>query len=278
MTNGEQIESFLHEVAAAPQSVLLLDYDGTLAPFSIHRDHALPYTGVTSLLEAIVDSGRTRLVIVTGRDAHQIGPLLNLHPSPEIWGAHSLQRLRPDGVCEMPEIPSHVKEALDEAGSWLEYQGLEELAEMKPGGIAVHWRMLTQRAISELRSRILPGWFQLARRNSLKVLEFDGGVELGMAGVNKGNAVRTMLSEVEAHVPVAYLGDDTTDEYAFQALAGRGLTILVRPAPRRTSAEAWLRPPEELLDFLSRWEDATQTATELGHSEWPLIARNHGHD
>lgn len=255
----DKVEGFLRQVATAPMSVLLLDYDGTLAPFSIDRNQALPYPGLQPLLQKIADAGRTRLVIVTGRDAHEIGPLLGLHPSLEVWGAHGLQRLREDGTCEMPEIPPKAADALDEAKRWLAYQGLQDTAEIKPGSIAVHWRSLQGTVASLLRGRILLGWFPIAERGSLKLLEFDGGVEIRMADLDKGDAVRTIIDEVGAGVPVAYLGDDATDEHAFRVLEHRGLTVLVRPELRRTSARVWLKPPEELLQFLSRWYAATQT-------------------
>ena len=84
-----------------------------------------------------------------------------------------------------------------------------------------------------------------------------------MPDLDKGDAIRTVIQEVGASVPVAYLGDDITDERAFRALGPRGLSVLVRQKFRRTAAQAWLKPPEELLDFLSRWisiREATQLA------------------
>ncbi|PYQ45618.1 MAG: trehalose-phosphatase [Acidobacteria bacterium] len=259
------IEEFLESVARARQSVLLLDYDGTLAPFSVDRHRAVPYPGLRDLLQQIIDTGRTRLVIVTGRDAHEIDPFLRLRPAPEIWGSHGLQRLLPDGRCQMPEIPPAVAEVLDDARRWLEYQGLDDCAERKPGSIAVHWRALAQTEAEELRGRIIVGWFPIADRANLKLLEFDGGVEMRMPDLDKGDAVRTMLKETAPNVPVTYLGDDITDERAFRALGSRGLGILVRPNFRRSAAQAWLKPPEELRDFLSRWLAATET-TQLTRS------------
>lgn len=257
----ERAERFLRKLAKAPLSVLLLDYDGTLAPFSTDRQQAVPYDGMTELLQQIVETGRTRLVIVTGRDAREIGPLLRLQPLPEVWGAHGLQRLRPDGACEMPEIPERVAQALEEGHRWLTYQGIEDIVEMKPGSIAVHWRGIEDEAASKLRGRVLLGWFPIAERGALRLLEFDGGVEMRMADLDKGDAVRIILSEAERGVPMAYLGDDATDEHAFEAMGDSGLTVLVRPRRRRTSAQVWLRPPEELKDFLERWLDAIATDT-----------------
>jgi trehalose-phosphatase len=83
--------------------------------------------------------------------------------------------------------------------------------------------------------------------------EFSQGMELRLRSANKGDAVRKLLEELDPDTPVAYLGDDATDEQAFRVLNGRGLTVLVGPKQRFTSAQAWLRPPEELRAFLNDW-------------------------
>jgi trehalose-phosphatase len=88
------------------------------------------------------------------------------------------------------------------------------------------------------------------------VSEFDGGVELRLRSANTGTVVKTILSEVKPEVPIAYLGDDTSDEDAFRTLNDRGLTVLVRPKHRFTAAQAWLRPPDEVVVFLRDWIQA----------------------
>lgn len=265
-----KIADFLQEVRRAPSSALLLDFDGTLAPFSLDRNRALPYEGVQRALQEIVDTERTRLVIVTGRDAREIAPLLGIRPAPEVWGVHGLQRMRPNGMCEMPEIPASVEEALDEARRWLAYQNLRDLAETKPGAIAVHWRGINDADTFELRSKILLGWNPIAVQGELELLEFDGGVEIRMSGPNKGDAVMTILEEVGAHAAVAYLGDDLTDERAFEALGDRGLTVLVRPQLRPTSAQVWITAPDGLLQFLYNWVEAVETEFNPGNTALSL--------
>ncbi|MBU1936081.1 trehalose-phosphatase, partial [bacterium] len=52
---------------------------------------------------------------------------------------------------------------------------------------------------------------------------------------------------------VAYLGDDLTDEDAFRVLKGKGLGVLVRPEFRPTTADLWLQPPDDLIEFLKNW-------------------------
>jgi trehalose 6-phosphate phosphatase len=251
-----ELDGFMRKIAQAPVSALLLDYDGTLAPFSVNRHTALPYAGVLPVLREIMKTGRTRVVMVTGRNAPDLVPLLGMDPTPEVWGAHGLQRLRPDGSCEMPRLDQDVLQALADAQRWLSNQGLERFTEHKPGGIAVHWRGLPEARAEEIRDRVLRGWFPMAQSRFMSVLEFDGGVEIRAHALDKGDAVRTIMNEMDSEAPIAYLGDDATDEQAFKALGNRGLSILVRPESRRTSAQLWLKPPDELLDFLTRWLQA----------------------
>ena len=66
--------------------------------------------------------------------------------------------------------------------------------------------------------------------------------------------MKTVLSQTSENSAVAYLGDDMTDEDAFQAVKARGLAVLVRPQFRPTAADVWLRPPEELVAFMQHWK------------------------
>ncbi len=248
-----QLTSFLQTVAQSPRSALLLDYDGTLAPFHEKRDQAYPYPGVARVLQEIVRNGRTRPVVVSGRNATDVLKLLDVHPSPEVWGIHGLQRLKRDGSIEMPCFTERTLNGLSDAGRWLDYVRLRDVAEFKAGSIAVHWRGLNEIEAEEICSRVMLGWRPIAEHSGLNLLPFDGGIEIRASEANKGAALRAFLSEISPDTPVAYLGDDTTDESAFRAMQDRGLSVLVRPRWRKTTAELWLKPPGELLDFLGLW-------------------------
>lgn len=248
-----QLMPFLKSLSRAPETALLLDYDGTLAPFQTRREQAYPYPGVTSVVQEIVNSGRTRLVVISGRDVTEVLALLNVRPRPEVWGIHGLQRLKTNGSLEMPRLDERTLDGLSDAGRWLGYQQLRHTAEFKAGSIAVHWRGLNEVGVEDLRARALLGWRPIAEHSGLDLLNFDGGVEIRARQADKGKAVRTYLREIDPKMPVAYLGDDSTDESAFVAMEGRGISVLVRPEWRQTAAQFWLRPPGELLDFLGMW-------------------------
>jgi trehalose 6-phosphate phosphatase len=253
-----QVDTFLQTLADASQPLLLLDYDGTLAPFHQQRDEAFPYPGVTEILEDIVREQHTRVVVISGRDTSETVPLLGIYPPPEVWGLHGLQRRTTAGIVETLPIDAHALNALSDADRWLTYQQVRERAEFKTGSIAMHWRGLSDSAIEDLRGRVLLGWKPLAHHSGLELLEFDGGVEFRVPDADKGDVVRLLLQEAAPDSPLAYLGDDATDERAFRAIGAHGLTILVRPRWRQTAAQMWIKPPDGLLHFLNQWLAASR--------------------
>jgi trehalose-phosphatase len=171
----------------------------------------------------------------------------------EMWGSHGLERQLSDGSYSRVQVSEEDAASLKEAEEWVVATGLLSSAEIKLGGIAIHWRGMPPVEARRIQALTQDGWTPLAERSGLKLLQFEAGLELRVSHPDKGDAVRTILAALDAKVPIAFLGDDLTDEDAFQVLRGRGLTVLVRDDYRETMAEAWLRPPAELIDFLERW-------------------------
>jgi trehalose-phosphatase len=131
--------------------------------------------------------------------------------------------------------------------------------EIKPGGIAVHWRGLPKDRVEDINAKVIAGWAPLTKLAGLKSLIFEGGLELRVIRPDKGDAVASVINNLDLESPSAFLGDDLTDEDAFRKLKGRGMAILVRDEYRPTEAEVWLKPPHELLEFLEQW--ATRTSS-----------------
>ena len=254
LTPRVDLAGFQARIAAAPARVLMLDYDGTLAPFNVRPDLAVPYPEVAAVLRRVVAAGGTRVVIVSGRPAAEVPPLLGLTPHPEIWGSHGWERLLPDGARVVEEPASEARTTLDEAARAAE-AALADGArvEQKLASIALHWRGLADKTAERVRAQVRSSWEPLTAAGQVEILPFDGGLELRAVGCNKQYAVKAVLSETGQDSAIAYLGDDVTDEDAVRAVKARGLGVLVRPEFRPTDADVWLRPPEELASFLQSW-------------------------
>ena len=257
MTLPPPSDQFFHKLARAQTRVLLLDYDGTLAPFSVERDGATPYPGVRQALSNILLTGHTKLVIVSGRMLKGLSELLDLDPLPEMWGTYGWERHTVDEHYQLVPVPQIAREGLEQALQGAEEAGLGSQSEVKPASIALHWRGLTTTEAGSMDRWAVATWGPLMQSHGLVLHDFDGGIELRIPGRDKGTAVRTVLAESPANAVVAYLGDDLTDEDAFLALPSDGLGVLVRPQLRPTAASAWIRPPKGLMSFLNRWRCAS---------------------
>ena len=279
MTNEtiSTIERFFSSFSDAPAPLLLLDYDGTLAPFRVDRHKARPYKGVREILARIQAESGTRIVVITGRPAREISPLLRGYPPVveqpvEVWGLHGSERLYTDGKHEVEQPAPETQRMLDKLREYLRHNNLGGEFEDKPNAAVMHWRGASERTARFIEQRTREIFEPLAARDGLTLLEFEAGLEL-RAGRNKGDAVHVLAAEAPSGTPIAYLGDDYTDEAAFRSVNehnGPHLSVLVKPETRETDAEIWLRPPSELRMFLKRWLRAARGGTGLrgAFTEW----------
>lgn len=269
MSGAEALDNFFDRLAGARRRVLMLDYDGTLAPFKHDRFEARPYEGARELLADIHAHPGTRLVIVSGRPAREAADLLGLSPRPETWGVHGWERLTVSGQLVRAILPTQAKLAMHRLlGLRTQLEALGALVEEKYASVAVHTRALREDAEALARVRALLSEFDATadgqpRQEGVYLQSFDGGYELRAQGPNKGSVVRSVLREESRETPAAYLGDDLTDEDAFVALGMRGLSVRVLPpgaaanaGDRASAARSTLNAPDELLQFLQRWRGA----------------------
>lgn len=237
------LNNFFQKLTEHPPGFLMLDYDGTLAPLQMDRKRAYPYAGVEERLRKLKN-----FILISGRSVKDFDQLLKIEPKPPIWGSHGMEKIV-DGIYSKEEIDA--KTAMD-------LQRAEEVCpkgyyEVKPFGVALHWRGRENK-----ESEVRPQFEAIARQGNLELHTFDEGMELRCKGKNKGTVVKELLKNIPENMPIAYLGDDNTDEDAFAALGGRGLKVLVRKEWReRSLADVQLIPPDELLEFLDRWIEAT---------------------
>jgi trehalose 6-phosphate phosphatase len=258
---AKKLDDFFQTFSEKANPLLLLDYDGTLAPFRVDRTKARPWTGVREAIGKIQRQGRTRIVVITGRPAKEILPLLRGNPPVvdhpvEVWGLHGAERLHADGKRELEQAPPETQRKLDELRDHLRHNNLGGQFEDKPNAAVMHWRGASPRTAKFIETRTRELFEPLSRLPGLNLLEFEGGLELRV-GRDKGGAISKLLEETARGTPAAFLGDDYTDEAAFKALKvhahGPHLGVLMRPDLRDTDADIWLRPPAELRGFLKKW-------------------------
>lgn len=245
------------------RSLLMLDYDGTLAPFHQNRMQALPYPGIRERLNMLMQAKAARVVIISGRSLDELKQLLKIPLGMELWGSHGLQRQLPNGAESNTPVDPRWREGLDKCQAICSETFSVQFLEVKPYALALHWRGIDQPETLETLQAIGSRWNAIGPEYGLEVRPFDAGLELLPKNLGKGEAVRQLLGETTPDTAIAYLGDDITDENAFEALGDRGLKVLVRKELRPTLADIQLVPPDELLAFLDRWISSSR---EISHA------------
>src|SRR4029450_7777417 len=155
-----------------PQCVLLVDYDGTLAPFDEKPERAHLYPEVADALDRLIEGGRTRVVIVSGRELNDLLPLLPFRRRPEVWGSHGWQRLMPDGKLVVREPDAAVRNKLDAAERLardLVVKGAR--LERKAASVALHWRGLSPDIASVVHAAARNSWETLARDRTVELMD-----------------------------------------------------------------------------------------------------------
>jgi trehalose 6-phosphate phosphatase len=247
------IPGFWSAIRAASSVSLLLDYDGTLAPFHIDRMKAVPAPGAVDALQQIRQQTDTIVVLVSGRPVQEILQLMP-HPEVTIIGTHGFEVRHPGGDVATAVIEADQADLLDRAYSDARRLVGAARTERKVATVAAHFRGLDRIDARQLQSDILRRWLSYSDKRIVEVRQFNGGLEMRALGKHKGTAVADFLDQQAGPVLPVFIGDDDTDEDAFRAVKQRdGYAIRVGSLEHGTEATGSLASCDAVVAFLNTW-------------------------
>jgi len=248
-------------VIRAARRLLMLDYDGTLAPLRLNRMDATLPPRTFAALRTLSARPDTALAIVSGRGMDELLKLTGGLRVTRI-AEHGWEVREAGGADRPAPLPAAAARALDDAESSARVRGLGERLERKRTGLVLHLRDLPPDRADSLAREARELWHETDIAGSLRLDPIHGGLELRAAGRNKGTAVRELIERVDAGALPVYVGDDFTDEDAFVAVKGGGFGIRVGPRDQPTAATGWLASIDATAHFLEEWLRVTG---ELSH-------------
>lgn len=244
---------------ASRRPAVFFDFDGTLSDIVDDPDAARPVAGATEALEKL--AARCPVAVLSGRDLADVAKRVGV---PGIWyaGSHGFELTAPDGTHHQNEAAAAAIPVLERAAAQLreELGGLAGvMVEHKRFGVAVHYRNAARDRVGEALAAVRAA----GRRDGLRVTTGREVIELRPdLDWDKGKTLRWVIDHLHeagsgALTPV-YLGDDITDEDAFDAVRTDGVPILVRhgdDGDRATAALFALDSPARAAEFTDRLAD-----------------------
>jgi len=254
----EGIPRFWRSVGSASHRCLVLDYDGTLAPFRTDRMKAFPLDGIVELLTTIRDDTETHLAIMTGRPLGELLALLGDLDVP-VSASQGSEFMFPDGRHETLVPSDRQRERLDRAETEAAAAAPGGRIERKIAGVALHTRGMDPDEAREIQKHVCGIWEEDSHDYGLDCRFFNGGIELRLKNIDKGTALNALLQDQPPESLCVYLGDDETDEDALLVLRGRGYGIKVGSPGIPTYAEGRLGGPADVREFLRSWIEVVRT-------------------
>lgn len=227
---------------------LLLDYDGTLVPFSRIPSEAAPDNAVKELLSRLSSDTRNHVVVISGRDIPSLDRWLGGLPITLVAEHGASFKMRGATWQQMVSVSDMWKEEIRRMMQLFVLRCAGSFIEEKTNTIAWHYRN-TQTGLGFSRSReLLNTLSQLIQNTTLQVIDGNKVIEVRIAGFDKGATALRIVGEMDPDF-VLCMGDDTTDEDMFKALDGEAYTIKVNTGA--TAAQYTVLSQQQVLPLLN---------------------------
>jgi len=233
---------------------LLLDFDGTLTPIVKRPREAELSSEMGGILKFLTKKRGFRVAIISGRSLSDLKQKIKIKNIIYV-GNHGLEIERkgkkficPEASKSIPTMKELKKILKARLGS---IKGT--IVEDKRVGLAVHYRMVKNSDVPELKRTVGQIFRPFMEKRKIKIGHGKKILEAKPPIMwDKGKAASMLLDSFKQEKPLSfYLGDDKTDEDAFSALDGKGITVFVGK-PRESKAKFFLRNVGEVGTFLKK--------------------------
>ena len=245
----------IFDVLKNKKPAIFLDYDGTLTPIVKRPEDAVISEEMKQTLKKLASV--FTVAIVTGRDKEDVENLVGLDEL--IYaGSHGYIITGPDELFMEHPLSEEIIPKLDKIEQEVEEKLKKETSgtqvDRKRYAIGIHYRNAREedeKTVHKLVEEMLEKYPGHKRGEGKKILEIKPDADW-----HKGKAVLWImdalkLSEKDDVIPL-FIGDDITDEDAFEVLKDKGMGILVGGHGQKTHAHYALKNVYQVRVFFDR--------------------------
>lgn len=221
----DQRKEMIDAYRSAESRLIISDYDGTLVPFAEHPSLSRPGKRLLNLLKTILEDPKNDFILASGRRKEVLD---------EWFGDYEIGLVAEHGVW-IKEKRCDWKLLKNLDNSWMSkiQPILEVFADLVPGSfveqkefsLVWHFRMADPELASQKSKELVDNLVNFTANIDVQILPGNKVIEVNNAGVNKGSAIRHLLTK--DYDFILALGDDVTDEDLFRSLPDSAYSIKV---------------------------------------------------
>ena len=237
----------------AQSRLIMLDYDGTLAPFATLPQSAVPSSHLIGILERLVQDEESIVALISGRSRTDLARWFA--EIPNLWIAAEHGALLWSPISRTWDQPHH-----DASDEWKKrvYPILEHFVDRTPGSfieekefsLVWHYRMADPEFGDWLANDLVANLDHMLAESPVKAMKGQKTVEVKSLWANKGQVYSRLLLSGAAPDFILAAGDDVTDEDLFARLPESAWTIHV--GRNQSRAKYYLSNPDEMISLLAQ--------------------------
>jgi trehalose 6-phosphate synthase/phosphatase len=229
--------------------LLLLDYDGTLVPFSSNPEQAVPGKELLTLLKNLSETEENEVYLISGRSSSWLEKHFGNLPLHLI--AEHGARYKEKNRQWITEVQTHNewKEQVHNIMQMYERRCANSSVEEKEFSMVWHYRNCNVEQ-GKLRAYELTNELnEYIRNRHLQVLMGNKIVEVRQSGINKGSFIKKIIEAGEYDFVFA-VGDDRTDEDMFRELIDKSNSYTIKVGSDASYAQYNLHTPQMVVSLL----------------------------
>lgn len=248
--DAETSSIIITEFRKSKNSIIFLDYDGTLVPFATYPELAIIDPGTLGIIRKLSDDLSNQIVIISGRNKNFLEKQFD-NVNVTLVAEHGYYVRKPGGAWEITDNSGlQWKNKLLPVLSEYAERCKGAFVEEKSGCLAWHYRNaddeLVLPVLNELRNALN---MILQYLNDIEILEGNKVLEVKSKLYNKGIAAVNLMGN-SCFDFIFAAGDEKTDELLFRNLPDSAWSISVGPVPSVSKYK--VRDIQQLLELLRR--------------------------
>ncbi len=258
--DGAAKRNLVEKYRAGAKRLILLDYDGTLVPFSSLPGKSSPGAPLLHVLTKLAENSKNEVFIISGRDSITLEKWLG-HLPINLIAEHGAKRRFTN--CEwqsefVAENEENWKPIIRSVMDTYVKRCVHTFVETKEYSMVWHYRNADPEQAKLRSAELFSELAGYSNHLNLQVVKGNKIIETRMKGMDKGIITRKLLKDQDYDFIIA-CGDDNTDEDMFQVLAGYDQAYTLKIGDVASYARYNLYTPQmtlSLLELLANVEQA----------------------